>query len=174
MCARRSRPLLVGSTKGQFGHGEASSGMLALCKVIIAMETGTIPATLNYEKPNPALRAIVDGRLEVVSKQRPLEGSLVALNNFGVGNIFGHALLRANPRARTPAPQPQALEQPEVAPVDGAPEDGDELQLDKPMPLMILVSARNDDAIKMAIEKVRENEKTICPFIGSLYWVVSV
>lgn len=63
----RGEPLLVGSVKSNVGHTDGCAGMLAVAKLILAMETGVIPATINHSQPNPNLTAVVDGRVKVSS-----------------------------------------------------------------------------------------------------------
>ncbi|KAH9382711.1 hypothetical protein HPB48_023267 [Haemaphysalis longicornis] len=54
MCnPRRDRPLNVGTIKSNIGHTESASGLCAIAKVILAMETGTIAANLHFKKPTP-------------------------------------------------------------------------------------------------------------------------
>lgn len=67
-CKGRTEPLLIGSVKSNMGHSEPASGMCSIAKVLIAMETGTIPANLHFKNPNPAIPALLDGRLKVTRK----------------------------------------------------------------------------------------------------------
>ena len=62
---RRSNPLLIGSCKSNMGHAEASSGLVALTKVLIAMHDHAIPANLHFSEPNPSIPGLLDGRLKV-------------------------------------------------------------------------------------------------------------
>ena len=82
------------------------------------------------------------------AEKTPFQGSLVALNNFGLTNMFGHALLKANPRTKAPLPAPPTAE---VAAAEGAEDDS---SFDKPMPIMVCASARNEDALKLALDKL--------------------
>lgn len=48
-------PLLIGSVKTNIGHTEATSGLAAIIKVVMALEEGAIPPNINYETPNPKI-----------------------------------------------------------------------------------------------------------------------
>lgn len=152
VCSRRSRPLRIGSIKGQVGHSEASAGLVAVSKILLAMESGIISGTQNVtpDSINPALRGIVEGRMQVVTEHAPLcapeQCATVAVNNFGVSNLFGHAVLRGNPKAKRVA----AKKEPENL-VVGA--QGEVITLE-PMPKVVFVSARNDEAMTKALVKV--------------------
>ncbi|KAK7711446.1 Reducing polyketide synthase boa9 [Diaporthe eres] len=45
--------LLVGAVKTNVGHAEAASAMASVMKVVLAMETGVIPATIGIKNFNP-------------------------------------------------------------------------------------------------------------------------
>ena len=47
------------------GHGEPSSGVCSIAKVLMAMEYGIIPGNLHYSVPRPDIPALSDGRLQV-------------------------------------------------------------------------------------------------------------
>lgn len=64
-CAGRATPLLLGSVKSNMGHSEPASGLCSIAKVLVAMESGVIPANLHYSKPNPDIPALNDGRIQV-------------------------------------------------------------------------------------------------------------
>lgn len=64
----RDTPLLIGSVKSNMGHAEAASGLCAIVKVLLAMETGVIPANLHFSMPNPNLHGIIDGCIKVVDR----------------------------------------------------------------------------------------------------------
>ena len=69
------------------------TGLAALAKIIIASEHKTIPANLHYNKPNPEIPGLSDGRLQVVSQNTKWQGGLTAINNFGFGGANVHAVL---------------------------------------------------------------------------------
>lgn len=100
-CKDRNSPLLVGSVKTNTGHAEACAALMGIVKVLISMETNTIPAHLQYAAPNPNIRGLVEGRLEVVTRNREWHGKYAAVNAIGLTPSFGHVLLKANRKPKT-------------------------------------------------------------------------
>ncbi|KAF2108586.1 hypothetical protein BDV96DRAFT_504431 [Lophiotrema nucula] len=93
----RSKPLHVGSVKTFLGHTEAASGMAALIKVVLAMEKRQIPASINFDKPNPKLQ-LDEWGLKVVTDLEPWpaaenETCRASINNFGYGGTNSHVIL---------------------------------------------------------------------------------
>ena len=67
--AARTEPLLVGSVKSNMGHGESGAAMASLAKVIVATQTGMIPANLHFKTPRVELRdSMNDGKIKVASE----------------------------------------------------------------------------------------------------------
>ncbi|XP_026810325.1 fatty acid synthase-like [Rhopalosiphum maidis] len=95
-CIDRKSPLLVGSVKSNVGHAEPVSGLVSIAKVLYALETGIIPANINFETLNHNIPKLVSGELKVVDKQTPLPGNMVSINSFGVGGSNVHVILRAH------------------------------------------------------------------------------
>ncbi|XP_050531344.1 fatty acid synthase-like [Daktulosphaira vitifoliae] len=95
-CEGRKSPLLIGSVKSNVGHSEPVSGLVSIAKVIYALETGIIPANINFETLNHNIEKLVSGELKVVDKQMPLPGDLVSINSFGVGGTNVHIILKAH------------------------------------------------------------------------------
>ncbi|XP_060865504.1 fatty acid synthase-like [Metopolophium dirhodum] len=95
-CVGRETPLLVGSVKSNMGHAEPVSGLVSIAKVLYALETGVIPANINFETLNHNIPKLVSGELKVVDKQTPLPGNMVSINSFGVGGTNVHVILKAN------------------------------------------------------------------------------
>ncbi|KAJ1529160.1 hypothetical protein ONE63_005968 [Megalurothrips usitatus] len=133
IASRRTRPLLIGSVKGNIGQVEAASGLAAVCKVLVAMESGTIPATINHVDPSSQLAGVRHGRIQVVTENTPLVHGYVAVNNLGVGGILGHVLLRPNPRAKLPLADATAA------------------AADSPIPKLLLMSGRTPEGLEVVI-----------------------
>ncbi|CAF0706992.1 unnamed protein product [Brachionus calyciflorus] len=92
----KNGPLLIGSTKSNMGHPEPASGLAALSKILISIQTGLIPANLHFKQPNPDIPALLDGRFKVVNEHTKFEHGLIGLNSFGFGGANAHLLLQAN------------------------------------------------------------------------------
>ncbi|KAF6202923.1 hypothetical protein GE061_003330 [Apolygus lucorum] len=101
-CKGRTTPLLIGSVKSNMGHSEPASGLCSLAKVLIAMETGVIPANLHFKSPNTDIPGLVDGRLAVVDKNWEWNGGLTAINSFGFGGANVHIILRSHNKPKQP------------------------------------------------------------------------
>ncbi|RNA09364.1 fatty acid synthase [Brachionus plicatilis] len=92
----RANPLLIGSTKSNMGHPEPASGLAALSKILISIQSGIIPANLHFKEPNGQIEALLDGRLRVVDKNMKLSEGLIGLNSFGFGGANAHLLIEPN------------------------------------------------------------------------------
>lgn len=66
-CVGREKPMLVGSVKSNMGHAEPVSGMVSIAKVIFSLETGIIPANINFETLNHNVPKLVSGELKVIT-----------------------------------------------------------------------------------------------------------
>lgn len=89
-------PALLGSAKTNFGHTEAAAGVAGVIKVIMAMQEGIIPPSINYAGPNPYID-FEGERLEVVEDAREwpeYSGRPVAgVSGFGFGGTNAHVVL---------------------------------------------------------------------------------
>ena len=70
---------------------------------------------------------------QVVTENMPWKGGLVAVNAFGVGNLFTHCILKSHPKDKLPPPPP-------------GPET---------VPRLICLSARHEEGLKSIMEQVR-------------------
>ncbi|MFF2081615.1 type I polyketide synthase, partial [Kitasatospora sp. NPDC058162] len=93
-------PLLVGSAKTNIGHLEGAAGIVGLLKAGLSIAHRRIPASLNYEQPNPEI-PLDDLRLRVRSESGPWphpDRQLVAgVSSFGMGGTNGHLVLASPP-----------------------------------------------------------------------------
>ena len=108
----RARPCLIGSVKTNIGHLESGSGIAGLIKAALVLHHNTIPATLNHERPNPAIPFDELG-LQVATHTQPLpsageQAPVVGVNSFGFGGTNAHAVLEAAPLDAKPVPPPVA------------------------------------------------------------------
>ncbi|KAI1503152.1 hypothetical protein F5X99DRAFT_425953 [Biscogniauxia marginata] len=81
--------LLVGSVKTNVGHSEAASAMASIMKVVLAMELGTIPASIGVKKFNPKID-FSNGRLQVV------KDTLEWPTGFDVRRANAHAIIESS------------------------------------------------------------------------------
>ncbi|MGW3470416.1 SDR family NAD(P)-dependent oxidoreductase, partial [Saccharopolyspora sp. NPDC000995] len=92
--------LLVGSAKTNVGHLEGAAGIVGLLKAALAVKHRWLPASLNYEHPNPAIR-FDDWNMRVVrsSQQWPeCDGPVLAgVSSFGMGGTNCHVVLSGAP-----------------------------------------------------------------------------
>ncbi|KAJ5188439.1 hypothetical protein N7491_004764 [Penicillium cf. griseofulvum] len=100
--------LRIGSVKTNVGHTEAASGLAAIVKGVLCLEKGLIPASVNYETPNPKVK-LDEWRLKVATALEPWPESLVdgpnrlSVNNFGYGGTNAHVIMEsAEPWTSTP------------------------------------------------------------------------
>ncbi|WP_414497557.1 type I polyketide synthase, partial [Streptomyces sp. CRN 30] len=104
-------PLRVGSVKTNVGHLEGAAGIVGLIKVLLSVEAGELPASLNFETPNPAI-PLEEWRLrvntELSSWPRPDVPLLAGVSSFGMGGTNAHVVVEQAP-----------VEEPPVADGDG-------------------------------------------------------
>ena len=101
----RRAPLPIGSVKTNIGHLEPASGMAGLLKVMLALESRVLPASLHNETPNPHI-PFAELNLRLLSAScriaadvaRPLAG----VNSFGFGGTNAHAIVAAAPVVAAP------------------------------------------------------------------------
>ena len=80
---------LIGSTKANFGHSLVAAGMAGLCKVLLALEKGIIPATPNLDGK------AVDTVVVQENTAWPAGSSprLAGVSAFGFGGTNAHAII---------------------------------------------------------------------------------
>ena len=77
----RSERLLVNATKSMLGHSLGAAGAIGAIVCSLALETGQIHPTINYDDPDPA--CVLPG-ISTKLQQRPIQVAL--LNAFGFGS----------------------------------------------------------------------------------------
>lgn len=94
----------VGSVKTNIGHLDTAAGGASLIKVVEAMRHRTLPASLNFAKPNS--RFDFDASpFQVVAQGRAWERSgplRAAVNSLGVGGTNAHVIVEEAPRRAAP------------------------------------------------------------------------
>lgn len=91
----------IGSAKTNIGHLVNAGGMASLIKTVLAMNHGVIPASLNFEEPNPKIDFVNSPFF--VNKRRmewKTEGNRkrrAGVSSFGIGGTNVHAILEEAP-----------------------------------------------------------------------------
>jgi acyl transferase domain-containing protein len=91
---------LIGSVKTNLGHMHAAAGVAGFIKAVLALQHRTIPASLNFSRPNPAID-FDSSPFRVVTERTPwpaVDGPLRAgVSSFGQGGTGAHVVLQEPP-----------------------------------------------------------------------------
>jgi len=92
----------IGSVKTNIGHLVSAGGVASMIKTIMGMQNRKIPASLNFEKPNPKID-FANSPFYVVDKTRawlPSGGDLLraGVSSFGIGGTNAHLILEEAPQ----------------------------------------------------------------------------
>src|SRR5205807_3305250 len=102
--------IAVGSVKSNLGHLNAAAGVAGLMKTILALQHGSIPASLNFRQPNPAI-PFERGPFRVNHTLSPWPESnkprRAGVSSFGIGGTNVHVILEEAPET-----EPSATAQP--------------------------------------------------------------
>ncbi|TWU67119.1 Polyketide synthase PksJ [Crateriforma conspicua] len=86
----------IGSVKSNIGHTVSAAGVAGLIKVAMSMHHQTIPATINYRKPNPQI-PFSNSPFYVCDRPTPWPSSdaprRAGVSSFGVGGTNAHVVL---------------------------------------------------------------------------------
>ncbi|KAI1460402.1 fatty acid synthase S-acetyltransferase [Annulohypoxylon moriforme] len=85
----------IGSSKPNLGHSEGASGLVAIMKMVLALENRTIPPNIRFTTPNPKI-PFKEAQLTVPLEPTPWPASRlerVSINSFGVGGANAHVIL---------------------------------------------------------------------------------
>ncbi len=122
----------LGSVKTNIGHLEVASGVSGLIKTALAFDNELIPATINFETPNPELDLenspfyIVDKSIEWKRNGQPRRAGV---SSFGVGGTNAHVVLEEAPEVNTTTSRHQQL---------------------------LVLSAKTEAALEMAIDQLAD------------------
>ncbi|MFF6816320.1 beta-ketoacyl synthase N-terminal-like domain-containing protein, partial [Streptomyces sp. NPDC012403] len=133
---RDGDPLWLGSIKSNIGHTSAAACVAGVIKMVMAMRHGVLPPTLHVDEPSPH----VDwdsGAVELLTEAREwsVEGRprRAGVSSFGVSGTNAHIIVE-----EAPAEEPVTEER--TAPA---------------VPLPVVVSALNDEALRAQAERLR-------------------
>ncbi len=90
----------VGSVKSNIGHLDTAAGVVGLIKAALVVNHGTIPPTLGFEKPNPAIPFETSPFMvnnTPVQWPKALGPRRAAVNSLGVGGTNAHAIIEQAP-----------------------------------------------------------------------------
>ena len=94
--------VLLGSVKTNIGHTDTAAGVAGLIKAVLALEHRTVPATLNFERPNPVID-FADSPFTVNTERRDWDASpfprRAGVSSFGIGGTNAHVVLEEAPQA---------------------------------------------------------------------------
>ncbi|KAJ0414844.1 hypothetical protein BJY00DRAFT_318416 [Aspergillus carlsbadensis] len=89
-----SRPLPMGSIKGNIGHTESAAGLAGLIKSVLMLEHGLIPPQVNYQTTNPDI-PLDEWNLRIPVQLERQSLRRISLNSFGYGGTNAHVIIDA-------------------------------------------------------------------------------
>jgi acyl transferase domain-containing protein/acyl-CoA synthetase (AMP-forming)/AMP-acid ligase II/acyl carrier protein/phospholipid N-methyltransferase len=105
----------LGSVKTNVGHLQISSGIVGFIKAVLALHHKTIPATLHYEEPNPAIdfgKTPFFVNTSAIAWPEAAHPRRAGVNSLGIGGTNAHVILEEAPqpvRMQEPAPRPAQI-----------------------------------------------------------------
>ncbi|QKV96312.1 SDR family NAD(P)-dependent oxidoreductase [Streptomyces sp. NA02950] len=137
---RDGDPLWLGSIKSNIGHTSTAAGVAGVIKMVMAMRHGVLPPTLHAEEPSPHVDwESGEVRLLTEARRWQVEGRprRAGVSSFGVSGTNAHIIVE-----EAPADEPS-----EDAPVEVVRPAGS---------VPVVLSARNDAALRAQAERLRE------------------
>jgi phthiocerol/phenolphthiocerol synthesis type-I polyketide synthase E len=96
----------LGSVKTNIGHAGHAAGMAGLIKASLALHAKTLPPSLHFERPNPALE-LESSPFFVLTETRHWQSTglrRAAVSSLGIGGTNAHLVLEEYPQRDTAAP----------------------------------------------------------------------
>jgi len=117
------RPLMVGSLKSNMGHAQAAAGAAGMIKMVLAMRHGTVPATINVDRPSSHVDWAAGLHLVTEATPWPDRGPIrrAGVSSFGIGGTNAHVILQ-QPPAEPDTPAASASDLPLLWTVSGGSE----------------------------------------------------
>ncbi len=97
----------IGSVKTNIGHADAAAGIAGLLKVILSLKHRQLPASLNFDQPNPAID-FKQSPFFVQKNSAPWpaanDNRIAAVSAFGMGGTNAHVIVAQGHHAKDTAP----------------------------------------------------------------------
>ncbi len=90
----RNGTCYLGSVKSNLGHLESAAGIAGLIKSVLALNSGTLPPNLHFNRPNSYIDFDAH-RLKVVTEETPIDHeAYIGVSSFGFGGSNAHIVIR--------------------------------------------------------------------------------